>query len=788
MKHSPIKNIVESKKFKATSLALALSTVLLTSAHAEKNEVVDSLSEQKRIEFDGAVSADIDKIKELPEGMPYLSGGSDYGIFGEGSNNTVLVKNFNKVDEIFNIFGGISLDGNASNNEVVIKGNVRGDVSGMTVPIISGGYGHLDASRNKVTIEGNVRDALVTGGMISGHDDAERSANYNEVNITGSLDNQGSLGTLQVVGGLTMSGSANHNKVTIGKNANAWIIGGAGAGVDEDEESAFGTADFNTVEIGGDYSFNFPEVVEQLPEMPFLIGGLGGLSASNNEVILHGDILSSATGGLIAAPNGVAINNTITITGKNAQDEQIGTEELRLYGGTDARSISPDEEGSKDVFTGNTLNFSAGQLRAHTIKNFEHYNFTLDPKLVNSDEASITVENIELGDHDGNIASKVSVVGIKQGAQLEVDDEFLLIKSGNMTGKGEGVTTKGIAQQGISVLYDVETTVDVENGEAKAVIIGSKDQSAGRVNPQLKALSEGNLANLMLVTRGADIAAYSAFDTIKAQNEGGLNTFVLMEGSHNRYSSGSHIKSNDFHLMTGVSLRQDNITAAAFVEAGWGDYDTRNSFVDAANVDGDGKSRYVGVGVLGKYDFANGLYVDGSFRIGSSHNKFNASDIRNFTTGEEARYSFSRTYVSAHAGLGYLYDIDSTNAIDFSAKYLWTHLGSKNLTVAGDNIKFKSLDSNRLQFRAIWNHQANDAIQLKAGVGYEYEFSAKAKATALDMYSVNAPSVKGGTGIATVGISVNPESNRRLNVDFNINGYTGKRDGVGANIKVGYRF
>ncbi len=356
----------------------------------------------------------------------------------------------------------------------------------------------------------------------------------------------------------------------------------------------------------------------------------------------------------------------------------------------------------------------------------------------------------------------------------------MLIKSDNMTGIGEGGTFNNIAQQGVSIVYDVKTTVDVEKGEAVAVILGD-----GRVNPQLKALSEGNLADLMLVTRGTDIVAYSTFDAIKTQNEGGLNTFVKMEGAHNRYSSGSNIKSNDFHFMAGGSLRHNDFATAVFIEAGWGNYDTRNTFADFGKVDGDGKNRYVGVGILGRYDLTNGVYVDGSFRIGSSHNKFHTSDIKN-DTGEEARYSFNRTYVSAHAGLGYIYNINSANSIDFSAKYLWTHLGSKNLTIAGDSLKFKSLDSNRVQLRTTLNHQASDSIKLKAGVGYEYEFSAKAKATALEIYSVNAPSVKGGTGIAMLGISVNPESNKRLDVDLNINGYVGKRQGVGANIKITY--
>ena len=182
------------------------------------------------------------------------------------------------------------------------------------------------------------------------------------------------------------------------------------------------------------------------------------------------------------------------------------------------------------------------------------------------------------------------------------------------------------------------------------------------------------------------------------------------------------------------------------------------------------------------------MYADGSLRFGKSYNKFNTSDIKNLTTGETARYSFNRNYMSAHAGVGYIHNIDAKNEMDVSVKYLWAHLGSKDAVIAGDNIKFDSLDSNRLRLTAIWNHQYTESTKFKAGVGYEYEFSAKAKATALSTYSINAPSVKGSTGILTLGMNINPESNKRLGIDFNINGYAGKRDGVSANIKVDYQF
>lgn len=503
----------------------------------------------------------------------------------------------------------------------------------------------------------------------------------------------------------------------------------------------------------------------------------------------------------LQATQAYANNNTVTI-GDNARiTDTTGS----LYGGYLAynEGFAP---AIYDVFTGNTLNYSAkNPARFNTVANFEHYNFTLNPSHANKDIALITADHIVLGTDASNLSegaavlSTIEVVGIHSGAVLNTGDEFGLMKAvSSFTANAEAPPSSSVAQQGISLLYDVQTLIDPANQQVTAVILGSKsgddghnnggNYPAARVNPQLKALSEGYLAGAMLVNRGADVVAYNVFNAIHRKEDQALIPFVIASGDHTRYNTGSHIKSNDFLLTGGLTYQHDHWTTAAFVEGGWGSYDTYNSFYNAANVNGDGHSRYYGVGVFGRYDFSNGFYSDGSLRLGRSHNKFDTTDIQNLATGEYARYALKSGYASAHIGAGYIIALDEENQIDLSAKYLWTSLGGKDAHIAGDHIHFDRINSKRIRLNAEVNHQYSHSVSLRGGLGYEYEFDGKAEATTYGVFRIDAPGVRGSTGIVSVGATINPEVNQRLYLDIDAHGYTGKRRGLGATLQLRYAF
>ncbi len=85
-------------------------------------------------------------------------------------------------------------------------------------------------------------------------------------------------------------------------------------------------------------------------------------------------------------------------------------------------------------------------------------------------------------------------------------------------------------------------------------------------------------------------------------------------------------------------------------------------------------------------------------------------------------------------------------------------------------------------------HQYNNSVSLRGGLGYEYEFDSKAKATTYDIYQIKAPRVKGSTGIVSLGTTIKPITNQKLTLDIDTNGYLGKRKGFGGSLKVQYAF
>jgi len=451
-----------------------------------------------------------------------------------------------------------------------------------------------------------------------------------------------------------------------------------------------------------------------------------------------------------------------------------------------------------DVFSGNTLNYAnRTPITIKEIGNFQTYNFTLSPELGNTGTALIKADTVILGANEDNIsngsttASDVYVTGIHSGKLVATGTEFILMKGDNLEGEGTGHSSQGVAQQGISLLYDVETIVDKANNQVIAKILSGHDgpDEEPKVNPQLKSLLEGNLAGLMLLTRSADHLAYNTFSAITEQNrKKGLVPFVQMSGHHARYNSGSHIDANGGLLTAGISFQNENLTLAIFSENGWADYDSHNSFANADKVDASGDNRFNGGGIYAQYNFANGLYTDASFRGGRLRTTYDTDDIRNAATGEAAHYKASGDYLSAHLGLGYQFQINSQNQYDLNLKYLWTGTDAHDLTVAGDPIHFDKLNSHRLRINGENSYQFNPNWSLLVGTGLEYEFDGKAEGTTYRVFSINAPSVEGLTATGSLGVRYQPVSNKNLTIDFKGHGYLGERDGGGALLHMQYAF
>ena len=350
---------------------------------------------------------------------------------------------------------------------------------------------------------------------------------------------------------------------------------------------------------------------------------------------------------------------------------------------------------------------------------------------------------------------------------------------------GTPVTFNGEAvRQGTTLLYDFgydSSTTDAAVVRVKAV----------RADPASKSHAEGRTASLAFVRQGQDLivnngfAAADAFLGRTGAGWSGPSFFGAVGGGHFRHKTGSHVDVDGVSMLAGMAWRNNgpcgSLLLGAFFEAGYADYDTHNAFA-SGSVRGDGDSRYYGGGVLARYDWQSELYAEASGRVGGVKNKFH-SDLTD-ALGNRARYDINSPYFGAHVGMGYKWQLSQKAVLDLSAKYLWSRQNSDSAIVTGDRVHFDADDSHRARAGARFAYAINDCVAPYVGAAFEYEFDGKSRAGAYG-YNFGVPSLKGGTGVGEIGLTVRRD---RFTADLGVQGHVGRRDGVTGSLRVGWSF
>jgi outer membrane autotransporter protein len=239
----------------------------------------------------------------------------------------------------------------------------------------------------------------------------------------------------------------------------------------------------------------------------------------------------------------------------------------------------------------------------------------------------------------------------------------------------------------------------------------------------------------------------------------------------------------------GRDLSPGRFTLGLFAEFGNGDYDTFNSFPNSGVITGHGDTQYIGGGLLAHFDFnptsTGNFYAEFTARAGQIENDYYSDDLL-----ENERVSFSaRTpYFGLHVGTGYKLNIGSSGILDIYAKYFWSHQNSEAVVLSNaQEISFKAVDSHRVRGGARYVHKVNDYISPSIGAAYEHELDGRADASVYGL-PIDSPSMKGGTGIGELGLKVKPGADSPFNVDFGVQGYAGKRQGVTGSVALSFDF
>ena len=690
------------------------------------------------------------KVGQVIGGYLYQSGDSLETATSAKGNSVTIEENTEVTGEVYGgqISSGVGTAGGTNEDD----GN-RVTITGATVGgSIYGGMANGAALNNVVTItQSTVKDSIFGGSSKSVGD-----ASFNKVFLTGV-----NIAEKNVTGGLASLGDATENKVTVSAKSSAQsVIGG---------QSQNGGATANSVAI--------------------------------EDATITGDVFGGISSGSSAT------KNIVTLMGKS-----VGISGS-VYGGYDAAASS------NDVFTGNTLNLNEFRGSMAGIYNFENYNWVLPKDIVNND----TLIHIT-GTNPVDLAKTSHTVSLlNDGNRLHVNDKITLIdKSKN----GPDVPSLEV-HQGNFIIYDMKLQQEKDGYVLTAVNMTDMtdtssnggdnpgNELAGRINPRSKAFSEGRVASLGFLNQAADLIANSGIRSAKAAVLEGadkawnmnLMPFFVIDGSSNRYKTGSHADVDGFNMAVGLAsgfeiANKHAVTLGAFFEYGRGTYDTYNSFATYASVHGDGDTHYTGGGILGRIDFAgtglglvdkleagqaDGLYAEASFRAGHIDTDFDTNDILGITGGS-SKYDSGADYYGLHGGVGYVMNFDERNSVDVYARYLWTKIDSETVNIGVDKLRFDDADSSRIRIGTRYTMAYNQQFKPFVGVAYDHEFEGTIDAHAYQL-KLDKPSLEGDSGIFEAGVSMKPISTiEALSVDISGQGYIGKRQGGGGGLKIKYQF
>ena len=686
-------------------------------------------------------------------------GGTD-DLVSHGDNvysygNIVNVNGGEVVNRIFGgyynrIASGVSV---SSNDNAVTIGSA---FAGNTNLNIYGGYASsiapwsMTASDNTVTINGGTARNVLGGFAFvnSGTGSAIATASGNVVNING-----GTTTIDSIYGGYVFAKPVGGTSTAYGNTVN--ISGG------------------NANNVYGGYA---------------VADNVGGTAtAYGNTVNISGGSVGSVYGGSVGvfADTGQATNNVVTISGSPNLTASS------LYGGFSATGSSVES------FSGNTLNVKTTGLTVKDVYNFQYLNFYL-PSTVSAGDTVLTVTGTADLTGSSGRSSTVNVGIDGSSSPLQAGDIITLIDAGTLvTNSGLNSSASGTGMQGVTLKYNFDLTT-----ESNKLLATVSAGTAPAVNEQSKALSEGFVSGMGAVMQGADVAAAQGMDSAvaaaKAGGAGGGGApvgFGALSGGSVRHNTGSHVDMHSVSLMAGLSWGADTpsgrLTVGPFVEYGYGSYSTYNSFSNAASVEGDGNTRYLGGGILGRMDLANTgpghIYVEASGRGGGLYNEYKSSDLRD-AAGRSAEYDSSSKYYGLHMGTGYVWNITEDASLDLYAKYFWTRQEGDSVTLStGDPIDFKDVDSSRLRLGSRVSYMVNEYLSPYIGAAYEREFDGTARAST-NGYAMKAPSMGGDTGTGELGLVYTPSASVPVSFDLGVQNSVGKREGLTGSLQFKYEF
>ena len=494
----------------------------------------------------------------------------------------------------------------------------------------------------------------------------------------------------------------------------------------------------------------------------------GQVEINNQTVVVSYSTVDDVYGtGIVASGDVSARINNQTIVLDNATVVG-GVYDVSIKNGTSTRS------GNDVELTNSRLQLS-GINEVGSISGFDTIglNVTQD----NIDQAVLTVTQAA----EGQTKFDGVTIEIASDDFLESSDTYQLInvEGGKYTFKD--LTVKE-SHTFIETTYTADGDVVLGNGENLTSENDLFNNKTVKATESSKTLAESLLGTVAFINQGAEFIADEGIAAmVDAAKLGEVTAFGVMQGGSTHYNTGSYVDVDGVTFMAGAGLRiNPNWTMAGFVEAGWA-----NSASHVEGTRGDGDHEYFGVGFATRYQTDGVLYADGSLRAGRATTEFAGRYGQ-----DSASYDAKSLYMSAHVGLGALWDLNESLKLDTYARYMVTYLDDDDVSLNNrynDKLELDSTVTHAVRAGARLLGDFNDYASWKVGAAYEHVFDGDAE-SAVNSFSLDVPSLEGDTGVFELGLRIRPSLESNWAVDLGAKGYVGDREGVTGNMTVRYSF
>lgn len=310
----------------------------------------------------------------------------------------------------------------------------------------------------------------------------------------------------------------------------------------------------------------------------YVFGGLSQEGVTNNSVeIRDGRVNVEVFGGFSYGSGSTnASGNRVTISGGTVHGDIYGGYGYSSNAAYNTISGSPvlttsyirggdSGSGGGDAFTGNTLNVKSSNISAAGVGNFEYYNFYLPDGTAANDNMFLISDTNDL-----DLTGAKAEVSPQGKTTLQAGDRVSLINSAAEVINYSSSTSQAL--QGVLLTYDFDIYAETNDLWAELTSV--------KTSPGSKAMTNSRTAPLAFLSQGADLAA--SLEYLEVSTDRRFTTFAVADGGSSTYDTGSDVDVKGVSVLAGVAWGSRSggnyLSMRAFIEAGWGSYDTDNSY------------------------------------------------------------------------------------------------------------------------------------------------------------------------------------------------------------------